>query len=78
MIAKKKIFDIVLKTFGIFTVLHIAILGVYAAATGNISVFNLYDILEIDLLFSLPHEGWVSGIFSSLAPSVAYILAYFM
>ncbi len=61
-ISKNRYLDALLKLFILSAVLHIAILFVYAAASGDIRQLNYLGILDFALFFPAIIEGFFNNI----------------
>ena len=60
-ISKNRYFDALLKLFILSAVLHIAILFIYAVASGDIRQLNYLGILDFTLFFPAIIEGFFNN-----------------
>lgn len=75
-ISKHRIGDAAAKSILLYAVLHILILFVHGVRTGDFSVLNVFNILEVNLLFPLRLEEGLSGFLSVLVLIAVYVLVF--
>lgn len=71
-ISKNRYIDALLKLFILSAVLHIAIILVYAAVSGDIRQLNYFGILDFTLFF----PAIIEGFFSNIAAFILLVFTY--
>ena len=66
------------RTVLFFAFLHVAILIIYATASGDINILNIFSILQVQLFFDLSLEQDASNILSAMIMTGVYVVMYIL
>ncbi len=70
----KKLLNALFKAILFWAVLHLLILVLIAIKNRDISVLNIFHILQVNLLFPFPADGLLSNIVSPVVLAAVYAL----
>ncbi len=76
-IAKNRAVDALLKFMLCCAIFHIILLMAMVIIKGDVSYLNLFDILELDLLFPSIAQGAISQVLSLVSIAAIYLVIYF-